>query len=139
VPAFLLGAPAITFDNMEAFGLPPLATGIRSSSDIRRVSIHRRLKGRLHAVPNSEVEVVTPKEWYDRRYVHACCRSEGMYGFWHSGGLDQFRQSLVVSVPLQPISYRVLCRFHRCTLCNKPRWRTADKGALGCGIGPKFC
>ena len=74
---------------------------------IRSVSIHRRIKGpSAWQVHNAEVEAFTQENGVTGDYVHCVLQDrEGNVWFGTSGGLDRFRQSPIVSVPLLPISY----------------------------------
>ena len=106
-PAVLVGSLAITFDNQGSLWITSAGNGIR------RVPFPERLRPPKIRGPsawmfhNSEVEAFTQTNGLTSDYVH-CVLQDREDNVWigTSGGLDRFRQSPVIPVPLQPISYR---------------------------------
>ena len=106
-PAVLVGAPAITFDDQGSLWITTAGDGIRRVPYPKRLqppTIRGPSAWRFH---NSEVEAFTQQDGLTSDYVHCVLQDrEGNVWFGTTGGLDRFRQSPIVSVPLQPISHR---------------------------------
>ena len=138
-PAILVGSQAITFDNQGSLWVTSLGNGIR------RVPypdhLHQpKIKGpSAWQFRNSEVEEFTPQNGLTSDYVFCVLEDrEGNVWIGTSGGLDRFRQSPVVSVHVEPISYRdappipSLHSFTTSALAAGPQG-----GLWAAGIGPQ--
>jgi signal transduction histidine kinase/ligand-binding sensor domain-containing protein len=104
--AVFVGSQAITFDNQGSLWVTSLGTGIR------RVPYPDRLQQTQVKGPSawqfrsSEVQAFTQQNGLTSDYVTSVLHDrEGNVWFGTSGGLDRFRQSAVVPVPLQPLSH----------------------------------
>jgi PAS domain S-box-containing protein len=88
---------------------------------------------------DSEVEAFTQQDGLTSDYVHCVLQDrEGNVWFGTSGGLDRFRQSPVVSVPLQPISHSGALPIPSLHSFITSALAVADQGALwAAGIGPQ--
>src|SRR5262249_8798404 len=137
-PAVLVGSLAIIFDNQAS---------LRSSSArnrIRRVPYTERLQPPKIKGPsawqfhNSEVEAFAQREGLTSDYVYCVLQDrEGNVWVGTSGGLDRFRQSPVVSVPLQPISYPGALPIPSLDSFTTNALAPGDQGALwAAGRGP---
>ena len=138
-PAVLVGAPAITFDNQGSLWITTAGNGIR------RVPYPERLHPPTIRGPsawqfhNSEVEAFTQENGLTDDYVHCVLQDrEGNIWFGTGGGLDRFRQSPVVPVPLQPISYSHALPIPSLHSFTTSALSAGDQGALwAAGIGPQ--
>jgi ligand-binding sensor domain-containing protein len=106
-PAVLVGSSAIAFDHEGSLWITSLGNGIR------RVPYPERLHPPKFTGPSawrfhdSEVEAFTQNDGLTSDYVYSVLQDrEGNVWIGTSGGLDRFQQRPVVSLPLQPISYR---------------------------------
>ena len=138
-PAVLVGAPAITFDKQGSLWITTAGNGIRRVPYPERLHPPQIKGPSAWQFHNSEVEAFTQENGMTGDYVHCVLQDrEGNVWFGTSGGLDQFRQSPVVSVPLQPISYRDALPIPSLHSFATSALATADQGALwAAGIGPQ--
>ena len=106
-PAILVGSQAITFDNQGSLWVTTLGNGIRRVSYPNRLD-RPKIKGpSAWQVRNAAVEEFGPQNGLTSDYIYCVLEDrEGNVWIGTSGGLDRFRQSPVVSVHVQPISYR---------------------------------
>jgi PAS domain S-box-containing protein len=138
-PAVLVGSLAIAFDNQGSLWITSAGNGIR------RVPYPERLRPPKISGPsawqyrNSGVEAFTQTDGLTSDYVHCVLQDrEGNVWIGTSGGLDRFRQSPVVSVPLQPISYRGALPIPSLNSFTTSAMTAGDQGALwAAGRGPE--
>lgn len=138
-PAILVGSPAITLDNQGSLWIATAGNGIR------RVPYPARLHPPTLRGPsawqfhNSEVEAFTQQNGLTSDFVHCVLQDrEGNVWIGTSAGLDRFRQSPVVSVPLQPISYRGALPIPSLHSFITTAMVAGDHGAIwAAGIGPQ--
>ena len=138
-PAVLVGAPAITFDNQGSLWITTAGNGIRRvpyPEHLHPPKIKGPSAWQFH---NSEVEAFTQENGLTGDYVHCVLQDrEGNIWFGTSGGLDRFRQSPVVTVPLQPISYRGALPIPSLHSFTTSALAAGEQGALwAAGIGPQ--
>jgi signal transduction histidine kinase/ligand-binding sensor domain-containing protein len=138
-PAVLVGSQAITFDNRGSLWITSVGSGIR------RVPYPEHLHPPKFKGPsawqfhNSEVEAFTQQDGLTSDLVYCVLQDrEGNVWFGTSGGLDRFRQSPVVSVPVQPISYRGALPIPSAHSYTTSALAAGEQGALwAAGIGPQ--
>lgn len=98
-PAVLLGSQAIMFDNQGSLWITTAGNGIRRAP-------YPKPGPSAWQFHNPDLQAFTQQDGLTSDYVHCVLQDrEGNVWFGTSGGIDRFRQSPVVSVPLQPISY----------------------------------
>ncbi|MBZ5686433.1 MAG: hypothetical protein LAP86_15490 [Acidobacteriia bacterium] len=138
-PAVLVGAPAITFDGQGSLWITTAGNGIRRVPYPERLHPPKIKGPSAWQFHNSEVEAFTQENGLTSDYVHCVLQDrEGNVWFGTSGGLDRFRQSPVVSVPLQPISYRGALPIPSLHSFTTSALTAGDQGALwAAGIGPQ--
>ncbi len=138
-PAVLVGSLGIAFDNQGSLWVTSTGDGIRRVP-YPELLHPPKIKGpsawKFH---NSEVEAFTQQNGLTSDYVYCVLRDrEGNVWIGTSGGLDRFRQSPVVSVPLQPISYRGGLPIPSLHSFTTIALAVGDQGALwASGIGPQ--
>jgi ligand-binding sensor domain-containing protein/two-component sensor histidine kinase len=104
-PAVLVGSQAIAFDNQGSLWITTLGNGIRRVPYPERLHPPKIRGPSAWKFISSEVEAFTQRENLTSDYVYCVLQDrEGNVWIGTSGGLDRFRQSPVVSVPVQPIS-----------------------------------
>jgi PAS domain S-box-containing protein len=138
-PAVLVGSLAIAFDNRGSLWITSAGNGIRRVPYPERLhppKIRGPSAWRYH---NSEVEAFTQTDGLTSDYVHCVLQDrEGNVWIGTSGGLDRFRQSPVVSVPLQPISYRGELPIPSLNSFTTSAMTAGDQGSLWvAGRGPE--
>jgi signal transduction histidine kinase/ligand-binding sensor domain-containing protein len=104
-PAILVGSQAITFDNQGSLWITSLGNGIRRVPYPDR--LHQpKIKGpSAWQIRDSEVEAFTTQNGLTSDYVNCVLQDrEGNLWIGTSDGLDRFRQSPVVSIPVQPVT-----------------------------------
>ena len=86
------------------------------------------------------MEAFTQKNGLTSDYIYSVLQDrEGNVWIGTSGGLDRFRESPVVSVPLQPISYRGALPIPSLNSFTTSALAVGDQGALwAAGIGPQL-
>jgi signal transduction histidine kinase/ligand-binding sensor domain-containing protein len=138
-PAVLVGSLAITFDHQGSLWVTSTGNGIRRVPNPE--SLHPpKIKGpsawQFH---NSEVEAFTQQDGLTSDYIYSVLRDrEGNVWIGTSSGLDRFRQSPVVSVPLQPILYPGALPIPSVHSFTTIALAAGDQGALWVsGIGPQ--
>jgi signal transduction histidine kinase/ligand-binding sensor domain-containing protein len=138
-PAVLVGAPAITFDNQGSLWITTAGNGIRRVPYPERLHPPKIKGPSAWQFHNSEVEAFSQEQGLTGDYVHCVLQDrEGNVWFGTSGGLDRFRQSLVVSVPLEPISYRGALPIPSLHSFTTSALAVGEQGALwAAGIGPQ--
>jgi signal transduction histidine kinase/ligand-binding sensor domain-containing protein len=138
-PAILVGAPAITFDNQGSLWITTAGNGIRRVPYPERLHPPKIKGPSAWQFHNSEVEAFTQENGMTNDYVHCVLQDrEGNLWFGTSGGLDRFRQSPVVSVPLQPISYRGALPIPSLHSFTTSALAAGDQGTLwAAGMGPQ--
>jgi signal transduction histidine kinase/ligand-binding sensor domain-containing protein len=137
--AIFVGSQAITFDNQGSLWITSLGTGIR------RVPYPDRLQPSQIKGPSawqfrsSEVQAFTQENGLTSDYVNSVLHDrEGNIWFATSGGLDRFRQSPVVPVPLQPLSHRDALPIPSLHSFVTSALVADDQGALwASGMGPQ--
>lgn len=139
-PAVLVGAPAITFDNQGSLWITTAGDGIRRVPYPERLQPPKIKGPSAWQFHNSEVQAFTQQNGLTSDYVNCVLQDrEGNVWFGTTGGLDRFRQSPVVSVPLQPISYRGALPIPSLHSFTTSALVAGDQGALWvAGIGPQL-
>jgi PAS domain S-box-containing protein len=138
-PAVLVGSLAITFDNQGSLWITSAGNGIRRvpyPEGLHPPKIRGASAWMFH---NSEVEAFTQTNGLTSDYVHCVLQDrEGNVWIGTSGGLDRFRQSPVVSVPLHPISYGGALPIPSLNSFTTSAIAAGDQGALwAAGRGPE--
>jgi len=138
-PAVLVGAPAITFDNQGSLWITTAGNGVRRVPYPERLHPPKIKGPSAWQFHNSEVEPFTQENGLTGDYVHCVLLDrEGNLWFGTSGGLDRFRQSPVVSVPLQPISYPGALPIPSLHSYTTSALAAGEQGTLwAAGIGPQ--
>jgi ligand-binding sensor domain-containing protein len=105
--AVFVGSQAITFDGEGSLWITSLGTGIRRvpyPDRFQQTQTHGPSAWQFH---NSEVQAFTQENALTSDYVTSVLHDrEGNVWIGTSAGLDRFRQSPVVPVPLRPLSLR---------------------------------
>ena len=105
-PAVLVGSPAIIFDNQGSLWITTAGNGIRRVPYPEHLHPPKMKGPSAWQFHNSEVEAFTQENGLTSDFIDCVLQDrEGNIWIGTSGGLDRFRQSPVVSVPVQPISY----------------------------------
>lgn len=138
-PAVLVGAPAITFDRQGSLWITTAGNGIRRVPYPERLHPPKIRGPSAWQFHSSEVEAFTQQNGLTSDYVHCVLEDrEGNIWFGTTGGLDRFRQSPVVSVPLQAISSRGALPIPAAHSFTTSALAVGDQGALwAAGIGPQ--
>jgi ligand-binding sensor domain-containing protein/signal transduction histidine kinase len=138
-PAVLVGSEAITFDNQGSLWVTSAGNGIRRVPFPERLHPPKMKGPSAWQFHNSEVEAFTQQEGLTSDLIHCVLQDrEGNVWIGTSGGLDRFRQSPVVSVPLQPISYRGALPIPSLHSFTTSALAAGDQGVLWtAGIGPQ--
>jgi len=138
-PAIFVGSQAITFDNEGSLWITTLGSGIRRVPYPERLHQSQIRGPSAWQFHNSEVEAFTQEDGLTSDFIYCVLRDrEGNVWIGASGGLDRFRQSPVVSVPLQPISYRDALPIPSLHSFTTSALAAGDQGALwAAGMGPK--
>ena len=138
-PAVLVGAPAIKFDNQGSLWITTAGNGIRRVPYPERLHPPKIKGPSAWQFHNSEVEMFSQDDGLTNDYVHCVLQDrEGNLWFGTTGGLDRFVQSPVVSIPLQPISYRGALPIPSLHSFATSALAVGDQGMLwAAGIGPQ--
>lgn len=138
-PAVLVGAPAITFDDQGSLWITTAGNGIRRVPYPKRLTPPKVKGPSAWQFQSSDVEAFTAQNGLTSDYVHCVLEDrEGNVWFGTTGGLDRFRQSPVVSVPLQPISYHGALPIPSLRSFTTSALAPGDHGAIwAAGIGPQ--
>ena len=138
-PAVLVGAPEITFDNQGSLWIATAGNGIRRVPYPERLHPPKIKGPSAWQFHNSEVEAFTQQNGLTSDYIYCVLQDrEGNVWMGGSGGLDRFRPSPVVSVPLQPISYPGALPIPSLHSFTTSALAAGDQGALWVtGIGPQ--
>jgi PAS domain S-box-containing protein len=138
-PAVLVGSQAITFDNQGSLWITSLGSGIRRVPYPERLHPPKNKGPSAWQFHDSEVEEFTQQDGLTSDYIYCVLKDrEGNVWFGTSGGLDRFRQSPVVSVPLQPISYPGALPIPSLHSFTTSALAAGDQGVLwAAGIGPQ--
>lgn len=138
-PAVLVGAPAITFDTQGNLWITTAGDGIRRVPYPDRLDPPRIKGPSAWQFHSSDLEVFTEANGLTGDYVHCVLQDrEGNVWFGTTGGLDRFRQTPVVSVALQPISYRGALPIPSLHSFTTSALAVGDDGALwAAGLGPQ--
>jgi signal transduction histidine kinase/ligand-binding sensor domain-containing protein len=139
-PAIFVGSQAVTFDDQGSLWITTLGTGIRRVSHPGNLHQVQRKGPSAWQFHNSEVEAFTEEDGLTSDFMYCALQDrEGNLWFGTSAGLDQFRQSSVVSVPLQPISYHGALPIPSLHSFTTSALAVGDQGALwAAGMGPKL-
>jgi signal transduction histidine kinase/ligand-binding sensor domain-containing protein len=139
-PAVLVGSQAITFDNQGSLWITTLGNGIRRVPYPERLHPPKVRGPSAWKFVNSEVEAFTQRENLTSDYVYCVLQDrEGNVWIGTSGGLDRFRQSPVVSVPVQPLSDRGSLPIPSLQSFTTSALAAGEQGALwAAGIGPQL-
>jgi ligand-binding sensor domain-containing protein len=137
-PAVLVGSLAITFDNQASLWITSAGNGIRRVPYPERLHPPKIKGPSAWQFHNSEVEAFAQQDGLTSDYVYCVLQDrEGNVWVGTSGGLDRFRQSPVVSVPLQPISYHGALPIPSLGSFTTNALAPGDQGALwAAGRGP---
>jgi len=137
-PAVLVGSLAITFDTQGSLWITSLGNGIRRVPYPQRLHPPKMKGPSAWQFHDSEVEAFTQQEGLTSDYVYCVLEDrEGNVWIGTSGGLDRFRQSTVVSVPLQPISLRGAVPIPSLQSFTTSALAAGDQGELwAAGMGP---
>ena len=137
--AVLVGSQAITFDNQGSLWITSLGTGIRRVPYPERLQQVQTRGPSAWQFRSSEVEAFTQENGLTSDYASSVLHDrEGNVWFGTSGGLDRFRHGPVVSVPLQPISYRGAPPIPSLHSFIASALAAGDQGALWVsGMGPQ--
>ena len=138
-PAVLVGSLANTFDNQGSLWVTSTGNGIRRVPYPERLHPPKIKGPSAWQFHNSEVEAFTQQDGLTSDYVYSVLRDrEGNVWIGTSSGLDRFRQSPVVSVPLQPILYPGALPIPSVHSFTTIALAAGDQGALWVsGIGPQ--
>ena len=138
-PAVLVGAPAITFDDQGSLWITTAGNGIRRVPYPERLHAPKIRGPSAWQFHDSDVQAFTKQNGLTSDYVHCVLQDrEGNVWFGTTGGLDRFRQSPIVSVPLQPISHRDESPIPSLHSFTTSALAMDDQGALwAAGMGPQ--
>lgn len=138
-PGVLVGSQAITFDNQGSLWITTLGNGIRRAPYPDHLHPPTIKGPSAWQFPGSEVEEFTPQNGLTSDYIYCVLQDrEGNVWFGTSDGLDRFRQSPVVSVPVQPISYRGALPIPSLHSFTTSSLTAGEQGAVwAAGIGPQ--
>jgi signal transduction histidine kinase/ligand-binding sensor domain-containing protein len=139
-PAVFVGSLAITFDKQGSLWTTSLGGGIRRVPDPEHLHQSQTKSPSAWQFHNSEIEAFTQKDGLTSDYVYSVLQDrEGNIWIGTTGGLDRFRESPVVSVPLQPISYSGALPIPSLNSFTTSALAAGDEGALwAAGIGPQL-
>ena len=139
-PAIFVGSLAITFDKQGSLWITSLGGGIRRVPDPQHLHQSQTKSPSAWQFHNSEIEAFTQKNGLTSDYIYSVLEDhEGNVWIGTSSGLDRFRESPVVSVPLQPISYRGALPIPSLNSFTTSALAVGDEGALwAAGIGPQL-
>lgn len=139
-PAIFVGSQSITFDNQGSLWITSLGGGIRRVPDPESLHQSQTKSPSAWQFHNSEIQAFTQKDGLTSDYIYSVLEDrEGNVWIGTSGGLDRFRESPVVSVPLQPISYRGALPIPSLNSFTTSALAVGDQGALwAAGIGPQL-
>ena len=137
-PAVLVGSLAIAFDNQGSLWITSAGNGIRRVPYPERLHPPKIKGPSAWQFHNSEVQAFTQRDGLTSDYVYCVLQDrEGNVWIGTSGGLDRFRQTPVVPVPLEPISYRGALPIPSSHSFTTSALAAGDQGALwASGIGP---
>src|SRR3954471_12292982 len=139
-PAVFVGSQAITFDSQGSLWITSIGGGIRRVPDPGHLHQSQTKSPSAWQFHNSEIEAFTQKDGLTSDYIYSVLQDrEGNVWIGTSGGLDRFRESPVVSVPLQPISFRGALPIPSLNSFTTSALAVGDQGALwAAGIGPQL-
>jgi signal transduction histidine kinase/ligand-binding sensor domain-containing protein len=139
-PAVFVGSLAITFDNQGSLWITSLGGGIRRVPDPAHLHQSQTKSPSAWQFHNSEIEAFTQKDGLTSDYIYSVLQDrEGNIWIGTSGGLDRFSESPIVSMPLQPISYRGALPIPSLNSFTTSALAVGDQGALwAAGIGPQL-
>lgn len=139
-PAVFVGSLAITFDRQGSLWVTSLGGGIRRVPDPEHLHQSQTKSPSAWQFYNSEIEAFTQKDGLTSDYIYSVIEDrEGNVWIGTSSGLDRFRESPVVSVPLQPISYRGALPIPSLNSFTTSALAVGEQGALwAAGIGPQL-
>jgi signal transduction histidine kinase/ligand-binding sensor domain-containing protein len=138
-PAILVGSQAITFDHGGSLWITTLGNGIRRVPYPERVR-QPKIKGpSAWQVRTPEVEAFDQRNGLTSDYINCVLQDrEGNIWIGASGGLDRFRQSSIVSVPVHPISFRGELPIPSVHSFATTALAADDQGGLwAAGVGPQ--
>ena len=138
-PAVLVGAPALTFDDQGSLWITTAGNGIRRVPYPERLHPPKIRGPSAWQFHNSEVEAFAQENGLTSDYVRCVLEDrEGNIWFGTTGGLDRFRQSPVVSIPLEPISYPGALPIPSLHSYTTSALAVGDQGQVwAAGIGPQ--
>ena len=139
-PTIFVGSQAITFDEQGSLWITSVGGGIRRVLDPEHLHLSQTKSPSAWQFHNSEIEAFTQKDGLTSDYIYSVLEDrEGNVWIGASGGLDRFRESPVVSMPLQPISYRGALPIPSLNSFTTSALAVGDQGALwAAGIGPQL-
>jgi len=139
-PAIFVGSQAVTFDHQGSLWITSLGSGIRRVPYPEYLHQLQKRGPSAWQFHNSEVQGFSEKDGLTSDFINCVLQDrEGNIWFGTSAGLDRFRQSPVVSVPLQPISYRGALPIPALHSFTTNALVAGDDGAIwAAGMGPKL-
>jgi signal transduction histidine kinase len=138
-PAILVGSQAITFDHEGSLWITTLGDGIRRIPYPERLR-QPKIKGpSAWQFRNTQVEAFGQQNGLTSDYINCVLQDrEGNIWIGASGGLDRFRQSPIVSVPVHPISFRGALPIPSVHSFATTALAAGDRGGIwAAGIGPQ--
>ncbi len=137
--AVLVGSLGITFDDQGSLWITSTGNGIRRVAYPERLPPPKIKGPSAWRFPNSGVDAFTQENGLTSDYSYCVLQDrEGNVWVGTSGGLDRFRQSPVVSVPVKPISYRGALPIPSLHSFETSVLAAGDSDALwAAGIGPQ--
>ncbi len=139
-PAIFVGSQAITFGGQGSLWITSLGSGIRRVPYPGQLHQLQKRGPSAWQFHNSEVQEFTEQDGLTSDFIYCVLQDrEGNVWFGTSAGLDRFRQSSVVSLPIQPISYRGALPIPALHSFTTSALAAGDQGALwAAGMGPKL-
>jgi signal transduction histidine kinase/ligand-binding sensor domain-containing protein len=139
-PAVLVGSQAIIFDNQGSLWITSLGSGLRRVPYPERLHPPKIKGPSAWQFHNSEVEAFTQQNGLTGDYIYCVMQDrEGNVWIGTSDGLDRFRQSPVVSLSVQPISYRGARPIPSLHSFTTSALAVGDHGSLWtAGMGPQL-
>jgi signal transduction histidine kinase/ligand-binding sensor domain-containing protein len=138
-PAVLVGSQAIRFDGQGSLWITSAGSGIRRVPYLERLQPPKKTGPSEWQTGSYGVEAFTQEHGLTSDYVYCVLQDrEGNVWFGTTAGLDRFRQSSVVSVPLQPVQYRGELPIPSLQSFTTGALAAGDQSALwAAGIGPQ--
>jgi signal transduction histidine kinase/ligand-binding sensor domain-containing protein len=138
-PTIFVGSQAIAFDNHGSLWITTLGSGIRRVPYPERLHQSQTPGPSAWQFHSSEVEALTEQDGLTSDYINCVLQDrEGNVWIGATGGLDQFRQSPVISILVEPISYPGALPIPSLHSFTTSALAAGDQGALwAAGMGPQ--